>query len=101
MKEGGNYCAADTVVPFVVAFTERSFGSSESCNLTRMNVLSSETVRKLVSDQRGRVWVEGNLVRLRSLIWKLKSVVKKTFGLHCSSDLFTLELHLLTVLWTV
>lgn len=47
----------------------------------------------MLFDQRGGGWVEVELVRLPSEIWKLNSVVEKTSAVYCSSVLCTLEVY--------
>lgn len=95
MMEERNYYAVDRVFSFGAALTNGGLGLAESCDFTRMKVLFTEVVNKALTGQRGGGWVERELVRLRSNIWKLKSVVAKTFAPHCSPSLFTLRLLLL------
>lgn len=78
--------ASDTAFSFVPAFTDKSFGFAESCNLTRINSLYTETDEKVRLDQRDGWWVKSEVVTLRQENWKLRSAVKKASVLQCSSD---------------
>lgn len=87
--EGGNYIAVDVVLPSAASFMARSLGFLERCDLTRMNVLYTGSVNKVLFEHKDSAWVEGEQVRLCLEIWKIKSVVEKTIAPHCSSGLFT------------
>lgn len=95
MMEGRNYYAVDAVASFVAALTDGSPGSVERCDLTRMSTLYTRMVSRVDFNQRGSAWVESELVRARSEIWKLRSVSKKIFLPHCSFRLCRLISHLL------
>lgn len=57
-------------------------------------MLYTEMVLDVLLDQRGGGLVKNELVRLRSGIWKLQSVVERTFAAQCSSGSFTLKSHI-------
>lgn len=52
VMEGRNYFGVDTVIPLVAAFTDKSLGFVERYDLPGMTVLYSETVKKMLIDQR-------------------------------------------------
>lgn len=79
IMRGRNYYASDIVFPFVAPFIHKIFGFVERCSLTTMTVLYTEMANKVLFDQSGGAWVEGESVRLWSEIWKLKRVAGKTF----------------------
>lgn len=64
--EGRKYYASSTVVLFVAAFTDRSFGFKKSCSLTRTNVFYSEMVCKVPFNHEDRALVGSELLRLLS-----------------------------------
>lgn len=92
--ERKDFNAIDTVFLFVAEFTRKNHGFVEKCDLTCMNVLYTEMVERELFDQRGGMWVEGELVGLRLEIWKFETVVEYTFAPHCSSGLLTLKFYL-------
>lgn len=73
--ERRKYYAINTMFPFVAAFIERSLVFVESCEVTRINILNTQTVNKVLCNQRRRAWGEDEVVRLRWEISKFKSVV--------------------------
>lgn len=70
---------------------DRSLGFLEKYDLTRMEVLLSESGNKMLSAQRSGEWVDSDLVKMRSKIKNFKNVFKKTFPPHCSSCLCPLK----------
>lgn len=77
MKQGV-YSAADTVVPINAALTDRCLGAVRKCDLAGMNMQYIESVDKVLFDQSGGDWVEGEQMRLHSEIRNLKSAVGNT-----------------------
>lgn len=56
-----------------------------------MSVFSHETMYRVLFDQKGGAWVEGEVVKLQPEHWKFKTVLEKKFAPHCSFALLTLE----------
>lgn len=93
--EKRNYHDVDTVLLFVASFIYRSPGFVEKGDFTRMNVVYSKRISKLLFDKIGEVWTAGELARFWSEISKIKTVAERTFRPHRSSGLLTLRFHLL------
>lgn len=70
-----------------MALIDRCFDSVEKCDLTQVNALYTEMVKKMYFDHRGGAWVESEVVRLRPEIWMCRSVVGSKFASHWSSSL--------------
>lgn len=95
VMEGTTYYVVGTLLLFVPGFTDRSHDFMQKCDLTRMNGLSTERGSKVLFDQSGGAWVEGELVRQGLNIRKVKSVVQKMSAPPCLSGLLTLKFHVL------
>lgn len=65
---GTNYYAVSMVFPVVTAFIDRNLGFVERTGLTRMGVLFTETIQKVLFNHRGVAGMECELKRLRSEI---------------------------------
>lgn len=96
MKERTHY-VVDTVFPFVTAFTYRSFGFVERCELTRMKCFHSEMCNEALFNHESGFQVKDEVVRLRTEISQFK-IGEKMCATHCSFDLLTLRFHFLNSL---
>lgn len=63
-----------------------------------MNVQYSNIANKVLVDHEDELWVDGELMMLRSEIVEFKRVVERVFASHCSIGLYTLKFHLLNYL---
>lgn len=93
MTKERNYCSVGSLFPFAAGFIDESLGCVDKRDVTRMSMLDTEMMNKMLLDQSGSAWVEKELVRLRSEIQKLKSVVRKRFAPQRSSGLVKLTFH--------
>lgn len=95
MMEKRQFYTAGAKFWSVMALNDRSLGFMEKRDLTRVKVLKTEVVNKVLLNHTPGARVKEELIRLRSKTRKFKSAFEKAFGLHCSSDLSRLGLHFL------
>lgn len=98
MLKAINHYSVDAEICFAAALTDRLFGFVERGNWTRMNVLYTKIVNKVLFGHKDGSWVEGEVVGLWSEICKFKECCSKKFEPHCSFHSSTLKFYLLDFL---
>lgn len=95
MLEGKDYRTLDCFFPFIFAYVDSWLGYSEEAPLTKIHVLYTDLVNRLMSDNYSNGWSDAELQDLRSTVLTFKKQVWSLFGPHCDRGLNTLKFHLL------
>lgn len=64
--EGKDYYAVDMIFLSIASFTDKMLGLEGRCELSRLSGKYSETVTKVLGDEKDDSWVIGGLMMLRS-----------------------------------
>lgn len=80
---------------FIASFIDKTLGFERLCELTSMKVLYSGVVSRVLASQRDDIWVEEDLMMLRSQNDKLKRVAGRVLSSQCPIRLYALNSQLL------
>ena len=95
MLEGKDYRTLDMFFPFIFGYVDSWLGYAEDAPLTKIHVMYTDLVNRLMSNNNGNGWSTGELQDLRSAVHLFKEHVWTLFGPHCDRGLNTLKFHLL------
>lgn len=95
MLEGKDYRTLDMSFPFIFGYVGTWLGYYEDASLTRVHVMYTDLVNRVMSDNNSNGWSTEDLEELRSTVLLFKKQVWALFGPHCDRGLNTLKFHLL------
>lgn len=89
------YKSVDMVFPFAAELIDQYTGWMEEAPVTKVQVLYSELILRMMTDNCPKGWSERQVMYPQSHIEQFQKSLVRTLSDHCDSGLKTLKFHLL------